>query len=88
MREMISYEQLDKGLELVDNGEAFIMTHPVYGTVRLTRDGEWIQVDLCRSEISIWCSTLDLGMGMEDKLMFWLEGQVIGMIDAKGLEVA
>lgn len=84
---MISYEQLDKGLELVNNGEAFIMTHPVYGTVKLTRDGDWIQVDLC-TEMTLWCTCVDLGMGIEDSLVFWLEGLIIGMIDAKGLEVA
>lgn len=81
---MITDEQLEAGLERVENGMAFIMTHPVFGRIVLTRDGEYIQVDLGDTGTSIWCQYVDLAL---DALMLWLEADVIGTIDAKNLEV-
>ena len=81
---MITYEQLDAGLELVDNNEAFILTHPVFGKVTLTRDGEYIQVDFGSTGTSIWCQYVNLDL---DALALWMEADIIGMIDAKDLEV-
>lgn len=81
---MITYEQLDAGLELVENNEAFTMSHPVFGKVTLTRDGEYTQVDLGDHGASIWCQHVDLSL---DALSFWVEAEIIGMIDARDLEV-
>ena len=81
---MITDEQLKAGLERVENNEAFILTHPVFERVTLTRDGEYIQVDFGSTGTSIWCQYVDLDL---DAVTFWLEANVIGMMDAKGVEV-
>jgi hypothetical protein len=81
---MITDEQLYAGLELVENNKAFVLKHPVFGEVKLTRDGEYTQVDFGNTGTSFWCQYVDLDLGA---LTFWMEANVIGIMDAKDLEV-
>ena len=81
---MITYEQLEEGLERVEKYELFVLSHPGLGRIVLSRDGEFTQVDLGDHGASIWCQHVDLSL---DALSFWVEAEIIGMIDAKDLEV-
>ena len=80
---MITQEELRNGLELMNNGEEFIMTSKTFGKVELTREGDEIVIYL--GKMLVWCDSVELG---HRDLIASKNHQVIALIPFEDVEVA